>query len=390
MKRLVAGCGLLVLCWAGVALAHNRGSSYSEWTLDGARAEVRARVPQLELTRLQLHPSLPGYAEAAGAHLAGALQLWSRSGRCAPGPVATQVVGDGWVYARWTVQCAEADALVLRSALLHDVAPSHLHLARVNEPGAAGRELLLTYGAPAAALRGGADAGASFAGYVALGLQHILSGWDHLAFVLALILLARRVAEVALLVTGFTVAHSVTLAAAVLGWTGVQAGAVEALIGFSIALVAAENLWLRARRERWLPRLLAGLLAGLAILGATHLPGVLLAGLALFTACYFALARDAAQPLRLRIAVAFAFGLVHGFGFAGALAPLQLPPDRLAAGLLGFNSGVELGQLLVVAVAWPVLKALERRPALRRWTGDGVSAGLCALGTFWFVMRAFG
>jgi len=80
---------------------------------------------------------------------------------------------------------------------------------------------------------------------------------------------------------------------------------------------------------------------------------------------------------------------VHGFGFAGALMPLHLPPERIATGLLGFNTGVELGQLLVVAAVWPLLKILERRPAARRWTGDAVSACICALGTFWFVMRTF-
>jgi hypothetical protein len=221
-------------------------------------------------------------------------------------------------------------------------------------------------------------------------MDHILSGWDHLAFVLALILLASRLAEVAWLATAFTAAHSLTLAAAVLGWASVREDAVEAVIGFSIALVATENLWLRAGRERWLPRALVLGLALLAALGATRLPWPLLAGLALFTACYFALAREAAQPLRLRIAAAFVFGLAHGFGFAGALAELQLPASSLALGLLGFNAGVELGQLLVIALAWPVLLWLGRRPPARLWTADVASACVCALGTFWFVTRAFG
>jgi len=249
---------------------------------------------------------------------------------------------------------------------------------------------VLTFAEPAFALAAAPDAGASFGRYLRLGVDHILSGWDHLAFVLALILLAGRLREVALLATGFTAAHSLTLAAAVLGWAQVRADAVEAVIGFSIALVAAENLWLRAGRERWMPAALAGALLVLALLGATRLTAPLLAGLALFTACYFALAGGAARLSRLRIAVAFVFGLVHGFGFAGALTELQLPAGRVAAGLLGFNAGVELGQLLVIAAAWPLLKLLQRRPPLRAWTGDVVSACVCALGTFWFVVRAFG
>jgi hypothetical protein len=393
--RFAAAAALALLAAAGDAAAHGRGASYSEWTLsaqaDGTvRAEVRAHMPQLELTRLALHPEhTPDYAARAAAWLAGQLQLWSSAGRCAPGEAAGQAASDGGLYARWTARCAGGGELRIVSTLPRSVEPSHLHFARARFEGGAPAERALSRAEPAFALGAPPGAAASFARYVALGVEHILSGWDHLAFVLALILLAGSLREVVFVATGFTLAHSLTLAAAVLGWAQARADAVEALIGFSIALVAAENLWLRAGRERWLPLLAAGALGALALLGAGRLPAATLAGLALFTACYFALARQAARPLRLRVAVAFGFGLVHGFGFAGALAPLQLPAGQAAAGLLGFNLGVELGQLLVVALAWPLLALLSRRPAARAWTGDTVSAGLCAAGVFWFVVRAF-
>jgi hypothetical protein len=377
--------------WAGVAQAHSRGTSYSEWALAPDGAQVRARVPQLELTRLALDPAhTPEYAARVAALLAAQLTLVSDAGPCEPRPGVARIAADGWVVAHWTVRCPGAHGRAIRCTLLHAVAPSHLHFARVRGEGPLPQERVLTFAQPRFALDEGVDAAASFGRYVRLGIDHILSGWDHLAFVLALILLARRLGEVALLATGFTAAHSLTLVAAALGWARVHAGAVEAVIGFSIALVAAENLWLRAGRERWLPWLAAGALAGLAALGATRLPPVLLAGLALFTACHFALAREAAQPLKLRIALAFVFGLAHGFGFAGALDELRLPPEGLALGLLGFNAGVEAGQLLVIAATWPVLKLLERRAPLRLWAGDLASAGVCALGMYWFVERSLG
>jgi hypothetical protein len=389
--RVAGALGALLLLAATGAHAHSRGTSYSEWTLGPDGAQVRARASQLELTRLALDPArTPDYAARVGALLAAQLVLSSEEGPCAAGPALAQATVDGWVVAQWSVRCASARALAIRSDLLHAVAPSHLHFTRVQGEGLAPRERVLTFAQPAFALDDRVDAAASFGRYVRLGVDHILSGWDHLAFVLALILLARRLGEVALLATGFTAAHSVTLAAATLGLARVQADAVEAVVGFSIALVAAENLWQRAGRERWVPWLGAGALAVLGALGATRLPPPLLAGLALFTACYFALARAATQPLRLRVAVAFVFGLVHGFGFAGALDELRLPAERLAMGLLGFNAGVECGQLLVIAAAWPVLKLLERRAPLRLWAGDLASACICALGTYWFVLRSFG
>lgn len=391
MKRFLVAA--LLLAFAGSASAHRRGESYSDWVLEAAGgqagATVRAQASQLELTRLQLDPAQADYLERAGAVLRSDLQLWSDAGRCRPGPAAAKLGADGWVSAQWTVRCPGATGLAIRSRLFQAVAPSHLHFTRARLADGAVLERVLTHAEPAFVIGEPPDVAASLARYVQLGVGHILSGWDHVAFVLALVLLATRLAEVALLATGFTLAHSLTLAAAVLGWADVREDAVEAVIGFSIALVAAENLWLRAGRDRATGWLAAAVLAALAALGATQLSPVLLAGLALFTACYFALLRRAQRPLRLRIAVAFVFGLVHGFGFADALTPLQLPPDRIAAGLLGFNVGVELGQLLVIAVAWPLLQALGRRPAARQWTGDVASAAICALGTFWFVTRAF-
>jgi hypothetical protein len=383
--------GALLLLAATAAHAHSRGTSYSEWTLTADGAQVRARASQLELTRLALDPTqMPDYAARVAALLAAELTLSSDTGPCTAHAPQARVTADGWVAAQWSVRCDGTGGRFIRSTLLHAAAPSHLHFVRVQDGGQLTRERVLTFAEPSLALDADAGAASSFGRYARLGVDHILSGWDHLVFVLALVLLATRLAEVALLATGFTAAHSLTLAAAALGWAQVRGDAVEAVIGFSIALVAAENLWLRAGRERWLPWLGAGVLALLAALGATRLPLSLLAGLAVFTACYFALARETAQPLLLRIAIAFVFGLVHGFGFAGALDELHLPAERLALGLLGFNSGVELGQLLAIAAAWPVLKWLERRPPLRRWAGDVVSACICALGTYWFVLRSFG
>ena len=382
---------IALLAWANSAGAHSRGTSYSDWRIGTDSAQVRVRVSQLELTRLQLDPArTPDYTQRVGELLGDNIQLWSKTGQCQPGPVTAAAGEDGWVGAHWSLRCADSQDLTIRSTLFLSVAPGHLHFARVEIPGTAMMERVLTYGEPYFAIAEPPDAPGSFGRYVMLGIEHILSGWDHLCFVLALILLASSLREVALVVTGFTVAHSLTLAAAVLGWAEVRAEAIEALIGFSIALVATENLWLRGGRERWVPAVLIAALLGLALLGLTQLSMPTLLGLSLFTGCYFALARRSDRPLRLRVAVTFIFGLVHGFGFAGALTPLQLPPDRLVSGLLGFNTGVELGQLMIILAVWPLLKLLGRVPSARLWAGDSASAVICAMGTFWFVTRAFG
>jgi len=389
---------------ASDAAAHGRSLAWSSWRLTPDGAAVRVRVPLLELTRLGVDPIRdPGAPASIAQRLAAEVRL-ARGGRpCEPlGDPLPAAAPEGQAVYEWRVRCERSGAYALTSTFLLDAAPSHLHFARVEMPGGHVLERVLTeaeptwaLGDPTAPADGGDAAGTGFTGYVALGVEHIATGWDHLAFVLALLLLAGSLREVAGLVTGFTVAHSVTLALAVLGVVRPEPAAVEALIGFSIALVAAENGWLLGGGGRAVPWAVTGgllALAALAVTGIGAVPAGALVGLALFSACHFGLLARVERPARLRAAVAFAFGLIHGFGFAGVLAELALPAERLVPALLGFNVGVELGQLAIVAVAWPVLAGLGRVAGGRphRWIAELGSAAVCGLGLFWFLTRTFG
>jgi hypothetical protein len=385
--------------FGGAAFGHGRSVSYSTWNLDEDGAQIRARISRLELTRLALDPaSSRRDSERAGRLLASQLELRSGDRQCVPaGAPAAMPASKGWVVYGWRLDCPASGDRALTSRLLLDVAPSHLHFARVVRDGRV-VERVLSEAEPTWEIRDGASTGAkeavsgtSFASYVALGVEHILSGWDHLAFVMALLLLASTIREVATLVTGFTVAHSVTLGLAVLGFVHPEGRVVEALIGFSIALVAAENAWILGGRGRFVPTAIAGSLALLAVLGFGVVPRLAFVGLALFAVCHFALLDSSRRPARLRAAVAFAFGLIHGFGFAGILAEMSLPAERLVPALFGFNLGVELGQLAVVAVAWPLLRFSSRIFEGRgeRLVAEVGSAAICGLGLFWFVTRVF-
>ncbi len=222
-----------------------------------------------------------------------------------------------------------------------------------------------------------------------LGVEHILSGYDHLAFVLALVLLARTLSEVAWLASAFTLAHSITLAIAALGLARPDAHFVEAMIGFSITLVAVENAWLLAARPRMVPPIIAAGVLALAAFAPHALSFAALAGLALFSLGHFHLLERVEHPQRVRAAVAFLFGLVHGFGFAGVLAPALPEGGRLVLALFGFNAGVELGQLAVIGAVWPLL-LLAARAGARPLVAEIGSAAVAGLGAFWFVLRALG
>lgn len=184
--------------------------------------------------------------------------------------------------------------------------------------------------------------------YTALGVEHILSGIDHLLFVLALLILVKGTRRLILTITAFTVAHSLTLAGATLGWVHLPGPPVEAVIALSIMYVAAEII--HSRRGN---------------------PGL---------------------TERYPWVVAFTFGLLHGFGFAGALVEIGLPQNSIPLALLFFNIGVEAGQLLFVAVVIAAMwlgRILMKRLRLPRpdWAWAVPPYLIGSLAVFWFVER---
>ncbi len=185
--------------------------------------------------------------------------------------------------------------------------------------------------------------------YTIIGIEHILFGIDHLLFVLALLLIVRGTRRLFLTITSFTLAHSITLALATLGVVQVPGPPVEAIIALSIVFVAREVIHLRQGRE------------GLA----------------------------ARRPW----VVAFAFGLLHGLGFAGALAEVGLPQNAVPAALLFFNVGVELGQVMFVlallGVAWVGKRLLQSSPIVR-FAPLATTYVIGTVASYWVIERVSG
>jgi hypothetical protein len=193
-----------------------------------------------------------------------------------------------------------------------------------------------------------------------LGAEHLLTGIDHILFLIALIAGSRRLREIVLAATSFTLAHSVTFVLAALGLVKVPSSIVEPVIALSIAVVAAWHLW-RLRQR--------GLHAGeLETIRNRHL------------------SLDRAGWTRL--AVVFCFGLVHGLGFASALGIDAAWSWQLLWSLLVFNVGLETVQLSIIVIVFPALALLRRhRPISALWVTGAISAGVAVTGLVWFVQR---
>jgi hypothetical protein len=199
---------------------------------------------------------------------------------------------------------------------------------------------------PSAEIEPPAGAGAapdnSFALFLKLGVEHILTVYDHLLFLLGLLAACRRFKTMALVVTCFTLAHSLTLALAALDVLSLPPRVVEPLIAASIVFVGVENL-VRRDEPKW------------------------------------------------RWVLTFAFGLIHGFGFAGVLREIGFGSSgsTLLAPLFSFNLGVELGQLAFTAIFLPVLWWLRKRPAFALYGLPAISAAVALAGAYWLISRLF-
>jgi hydrogenase/urease accessory protein HupE len=326
--RLAAALRFLVLCAcllpAAPAFAHEVRPAYLELR-EGAPGifDVLFKTPMRGDARLALDVGFSGRTQIAT-------------------PVISRMTDNAMVQ---TWRLSAIDSLAGQELRIDGLA-STMTDALVRIEFVDGREWIerLTPGKPRATIPAGQSGWAVAATYLKLGVEHILLGVDHLLFVLALILIAPNTRELVKAITAFTVAHSITLAAATLGFVHVPPKPVEATIALSIAFVALEIV--RAREGR---------------------PGI---------------------AARAPWLVAFAFGLLHGFGFAGALSEIGLPTGHIPVALLFFNVGVEVGQLLFVAVVLSLAAfvRLGRRP-LPNWAGLVPPYLIGSVAMFWVIQR---
>ena len=358
LARLLSGVVLAVMVLlASPAHAHAIGVSRGVYggrdgrvsaQLSFARGEIAALAPAIDANR-------DGTVDATELSLArAALQRAvidairvTADGSACPGALDDVALTeqDGAAVTGHFTCPGDARSARVDLAVLGDLAHGHRHLAHVD--GTPPADVILFRGessfpiafAPGAATTSGGRAGGPLS-LVSMGVQHILTGYDHLVFLLGLVLVGGRTRALLGVVTAFTAAHSITLALAVLGVWAPSPRVVEPAIALSIAYVGLENLFVKSAEKRW--------------------------------------------------RITFPFGLVHGFGFAGALREIALPQGEIPLALVSFNVGVELGQLAVLGIALPLLAALRRTAWLGARAVRAASGAVVVAGVSWFVVRVVG
>jgi len=370
MKTTTLLGGLLLGWMLAIAPAHAHTLSVSHLDIvvpaDGAPLAI-----ELDLSLRDLALTLPldanrddkvtwGELTAVRGQLetlvADGLTLATNAGACdlTPRGLATRRYDDGgYATLQMQARCPSSGPLHLRYSLLFDRDPQHRALITVRRGSAVVTAIARADAQKIVIPLAGGNA---FLDFLREGIHHILIGYDHLAFLISLLLPAilirangrwqpaptfrSSIGHVLGIVTAFTLAHSITLSLAALGLVTPATRWVEAGIALSVLVAALNNVSPLITRRIWL--------------------------------------------------VAFGFGLVHGFGFAGALTELGLPTGARLAALVGFNVGVEIGQLSVVAVVLPILYVLRRRSWYAAWLMRPASLAIALLATWWLFKRLHG
>ncbi|MDB4944287.1 MAG: putative rane protein [Labilithrix sp.] len=372
MKPLLAVLAALVLLLATrTAEAHKPSDSYLTLDVDGAVVHARWDIALRDLDyALDLDHDQNGkitWAEVSSETAAiealafGHLAVGGDAGACALAPAAEalRVVdhSDGtYAVLRRDLRCAaRVHSLNVDYTLFFDIDPQHRAVTRIEAPGG-GRTQILSRGEHDVRFElDGSGRARQLRNIVVEGIFHIWTGYDHILFLLALLLpsvlrregtgwipvlrLRPALLDVLRIVTSFTVAHSITLSLAALGVVTLPSRLVESVIAASVVLAAVNNLRPVLGHDRWM--------------------------------------------------AAFLLGLMHGFAFSATLSDLDLPRSNLLVTLFGFNAGVELGQLAIVALFVPLAFAARRAPAYRRWGLRAGSVAIALLATVWLVERAF-
>ncbi|HWK53560.1 MAG TPA: HupE/UreJ family protein [Hyphomicrobiales bacterium] len=393
-------CFTLALC-ALPAQAHTLSESLSSWFIQGNLVQVQFTVPELEAKRLSASGNDVPPAREVGQYLTERLRVNADGEPCAMTQTAQALTAlGGFQRFELAFECPTATGIVLQSDVFYDLVPTHTNFAQVEHDGRFS-EHLLTDDSRELALDGeggeGDLASAGLLKYLEMGIMHIFTGIDHMSFMLGLVLISRKVRDLLIVITGFTIGHSFTLALAVTGILRPDGQYIDALVAFTIAMIGAENIGDSTHRPFWVALVMGGILLlmaaarelGLGILGVT-LPTLLLIGAALFGSSYLMLTGYARDAARIRLVMTLVFGLIHGFGFASNLLELQLPKEKLAQLLVGFNLGVEIGQVTVVLVAIGVARLLSKMHlAMPRPLFTDLAAGfLVAEGFYWFISRS--
>ncbi len=387
---------ILLFTFSLDVFSHQRSESYSKWSVEEDENDTLVNVAfTIRLSNLnKLESPLVGeWEDRISAYIISSFTTDSDCLQEGKHRVMTSRADDIFRVS-WTLSCNQI-LEEIKTNVFFDRDPTHSHIARYIYDSNLSTEKLFTTQTKTWNLKDiysskESSVNSSFKEYVLLGIKHISTGYDHLAFLFGLLLLNQRLKRLVLAITGFTLGHSLTLSLAVLDLVRPVNSFIEALIGFSIALLGLEFLIRHSKSNSTYVKNISYLLFLLFLLYFIFSEGsnsLGLLGLFVFSFCYLMLVSKNLSSF-FSLFIASIFGLIHGFGFGGFLFEVGFSEDNILKTLFGFNLGVEIGQLMAMSLFILIIFGISKLDIKNKeYINPLLATFLVTLGTYWFVYR---
>ncbi len=387
---------ILLFTFSLDVFSHQRSESYSKWSVEEDENDTLVNVAfTIRLSNLnKLESPLVGeWEDRISAYIISSFTTDSDCLQEGKHRVMTSRADDIFRVS-WTLSCNQI-LEEIKTNVFFDRDPTHSHIARYIYDSNLSTEKLFTTQTKTWNLKDiysskESSVNSSFKEYVLLGIKHISTGYDHLAFLFGLLLLNQRLKRLVLAITGFTLGHSLTLSLAVLDLVRPVNSFIEALIGFSIALLGLEFLIRHSKSNSTYVKNISYLLFFFFLLYFIFSEGsnsLGLLGLFVFSFCYLTLVSKNLSSF-FSLFIASIFGLIHGFGFGGFLFEVGFSEDNILKTLFGFNLGVEIGQLMAMSLFILIIFGISKLDIKNKeYINPLLATFLVTLGTYWFVYR---
>ena len=373
MNYIIANTVIILFFLLSPLNAHYFSESFSKWNVVDNKVEANFSLLTLESTRIfqvenyqkiMFEENL-SETDVFKIYLSQHLKVTSEGKNCSLVDEIKELNSqEGSLNLSLNFECPSNKEIKIINNALFNLVQSHIHIARIYIDNNLYTEKALFFNDQSIDLNEEKENNSfsnSFYKFFSLGLDHILSGYDHLLFILGLLLLVTNLKRLLLVITGFTIGHSLTLSLSVINIIQVKSSLVEALIGYTIMFVGLEYLYKENNDHRVSMIFITTLSLLLLIFGNlinSNFPYFLILGILLFSLGYFYLLKNLNSENNLLSIITIIFGLIHGFGFGGFLLGSKISSENIFSGLLGFNLGVEVGQIIFVLLILLIYKLL--------------------------------
>ncbi len=373
MNYIIANTVIILFFLLSPLNAHYFSESFSKWNVVDNKVEAHFSLLTLESTRIfqvenyqkiMFEENL-SETDVFKIYLSQHLKVTSEGKNCSLIDEIKELDSqEGSLNLSLNFECPSNKEIIIINNALFNLVQSHIHIARIYIDNNLYTEKALFFNDQSIDLNEEKENNSfsnSFSKFFSLGLDHILSGYDHLLFILGLLLLVTNLKRLLLVITGFTIGHSLTLSLSVINIIQVKSSLVEALIGYTIMFVGLEYLYKENNDHRVSMIFITTLSLLLLIFGNLinpNFPYFLILGILLFSLGYFYLLKNLNSENNLLSIITIIFGLIHGFGFGGFLLSSKISSENIFSGLLGFNLGVEVGQIIFVLLILLIYKLL--------------------------------